>query len=322
VTVENESRKASIHMDRNNNSVSLASIVIDKRFQTRAATDQDAIADYTDAIRQKGGWPFPPIKVVSQFLVDGFHRVEAAKRVADDPETPAELRKSLQSVPCERVAVDLTRDDVPDLALQHALAANHKHGLRRSNADKRHAVELALNRWPDMSDREIAKITGTSHPSVGRVRGELTLETLPLESESASEPNHPGGPETIPSKLEAVSAPEDPGEVENLPPEVEPESVRDDLRQVENLPPAKQRDGGDGKKLESRIKKAKGEEKPSAAKMFVIMQQQHFSGHNGLPQTIDRMAEANGGQGAKFKDAHASLNSFLAATKLMRDGAL
>lgn len=205
MSANNEKRDASIHMDHHNNSVSLASIVIDERFQTRAAMDQGAIEDYVDAIRVAGRWPFPPIRIVSQFLVDGFHRVKAAKRVAADSETAAELRKSLQSVPCERVTVDLTSDDVPDLALQHALAANHAHGLRPSNADKRRAVELALDRWPDRSDREIAKLTGTSHPFVGIVRGELALETLPLESETVFAPDDPKEVVTLPLAMQRAS---------------------------------------------------------------------------------------------------------------------
>jgi hypothetical protein len=190
-------------MNHHNNSVSLASIVIDKRFQTRVAMDQGAIADYADAIRQAGVWPFPPIKVVRQVLVDGFHRIEAARRVIAAPETPADLRKALQAIPCERVAVDPANNDISDLALQHALAANHTHGLRPSNADKRRAVELALDMWPDKSDREIAKLTQTSHTFASTVRGELQVATLPRESE--------------------------------------PESALDDLREVATLPRAKQR---------------------------------------------------------------------------------
>jgi hypothetical protein len=204
-------------MDHHNNSVSLASIVIDKRFQTRAAMDQGAIADYADAIRQIGCWPFPPIKVVRQVLVDGFHRIEAARRVIAAPETPADLRKALQTIPCERVAVDPASNDISDLALQHALAANHTHGLRRSNADKRRAVELAQNRWPDKSDREIAKLTGTSHTFAGTVRGELQVATLPRESEPESALDDLREVATLPLESETESAPNDPWEVETLP---------------------------------------------------------------------------------------------------------
>jgi hypothetical protein len=224
------------NVKHHNGSVSLASIVIDHRFQTRAAMDAGAISEYADAIRQSEGWPFPPIKVVSQFVVDGFHRVEAVKRVIANSETTAKLRKLLQDIPVERVAVDLIFDNVPDLALQHALAANQTHGLRRSIADKRHAVELALKSWPDKSDREIATMTGTTHPFVGKVR-RLELETLPPESGAASRS-------------------EDLRDVETLPLGFESESAQETPRQVETLPLAKQQaSSGDGEKLKGEIQR-------------------------------------------------------------------
>lgn len=141
--------------------------------------DESAIGEYAEAIRQAGRWPFPPIKVVSQILVDGFHRIEAAKRVFAEPATADELRKSLQNIPCERLTVDVTNDDVPELALLNALEANHTHGLRRSHADKRRSVELAIERWPDKRNRDIARLTGTTHPFVAKVRKADEVETLP-----------------------------------------------------------------------------------------------------------------------------------------------
>jgi len=242
----NEKGETSIHMDDQKNSVSLASIVIDDRFQTRAAIDHAAIEDYIEAIRVTGRWPFPPIKIVSQFLVDGFHRVTAAKRVAADPETAVELRKSLQSIPCERVSVDLTSDNIPMLALQHALAANQTHGLRRTQADKRRSVELAIEQWPIESDRQIAKLTGTTHPFVAKVRRELYVETLPPESEPESTLDHPLVVETLPLESKPSSVPEgSSGGVETLPPQLEAVTAPVDPLKVETLPPkAKQHVSG------------------------------------------------------------------------------
>lgn len=173
-------------MSHHYNSVSLASIVIDERFQTRSAMDQGAIADYVDAIRQAGHWPFPPIKIVSQFLVDGFHRIEAVRKVNAAPDTPADLRKALQSIPCERVPVDLSNNNIPDLALRHALGANHTHGLRRSHEDKRRSVELAIKQWSTESNRQIASLTGTTHPFVAKVRAELQVVTLPHQQREST----------------------------------------------------------------------------------------------------------------------------------------
>ncbi|QDS91831.1 hypothetical protein FF011L_05660 [Roseimaritima multifibrata] len=159
--------------------IALSSLVVDERFQSRATMDPDAIAEYVEAIRTKKCWPFPPIKVVSQFVVDGFHRVEAAKQVIADTAAPAVLRKSLQSISCERVPVETVSDDVPAVALRHALAANQTHGLKRTSEDKRRSVELAIRQWPDESNRAIAKLTGTSHTFVATVRGYPEVATLP-----------------------------------------------------------------------------------------------------------------------------------------------
>jgi len=166
--------------------VSLSALVIDHRYQTRATTDESAIDEYADAIRQAGRWPFPPIKLVSQIVVDGFHRIEAVKRVLADNSIPPELRKALQEIPCERVTVDLATDDVPKLAMLHAIAANHTHGIRRTREDKRRSVKLALEQWPDKSSREIARITFTSNTFVSNLRSESCTEASSNELQASA----------------------------------------------------------------------------------------------------------------------------------------
>jgi len=68
-------------------------------------------------------------------------------------------------------------------------------------------------------------------------------------------------------------------------------------------------------------KPAKGQEKPSAAKLVDDLMRRHFSGLSGLPQAIDAVAKANGGRGALYKSADDALNDFLKAAKKMRGGA-
>ena len=51
-----------------------------------------------------------------------------------------------------------------------ACAANQTHGLRRTNADKRKAVTLALKRHPEMSDQAIADHCGVSRNMAFGVR--------------------------------------------------------------------------------------------------------------------------------------------------------
>jgi hypothetical protein len=57
--------------------------------------------------------------------------------------------------------------------LKFALAANAAHGLKRTNADKRRSVELALAEWPNLSSRELAKICAVSDMMVGEIRNQL-----------------------------------------------------------------------------------------------------------------------------------------------------
>jgi hypothetical protein len=80
--------------------------------------------------------------------------------------------------------------------------------------------------------------------------------------------------------------------------------------------------GGDGKVAGKEVRKSTSKEKGSAASLFVAMQKSHFSGKTGLPQTIDAMADANGGRGAQYDIANAAIDTFLKATAGMRDGKL
>ena len=79
------------------------------------------------------------------YLADGFHRLEAHRR-AGRREIEAEVQSG-------------TRED----ALWFALGANGTHGHRLTAADKKHAIELALEAWPERSQRRIAEQIGCTH---------------------------------------------------------------------------------------------------------------------------------------------------------------
>lgn len=163
----------------------LTQIVTTAGTQIRAAINEDVVAQY--ASDMVNGDQFPTIVVFhdgSQYILsDGFHRVLAAAR-NDFLDIEADVRKG-------------SRQD----ALKHALTANCSHGLRRTNADKRRSVELALEEWPNTSSRELAKMCGVSDMFVGTVRDQLQTDCscrigadgkerkLPVKSEAAkSEP--------------------------------------------------------------------------------------------------------------------------------------
>lgn len=134
---------------------SLGELKIDTRCQAREYMDEQALEEYADAYRS--GEMLPPLDVFEVdgelVVVDGFHRVEAARR--------AEVLT---------LAVRIVGQGSMADAEWHALASNQKHGLRRTREDKRRAVRRALELDPSRSNREIARHVGVSDPFVGKIR--------------------------------------------------------------------------------------------------------------------------------------------------------
>ena len=129
--------------------------------QIRAGMTEDAVTEYAEAIR--GGVTLPPVTVYrtpegQHLLVDGFHRLEARSRCGFDA-----------------IVVEVINGTERD-AILHAVGANARHGVRRSNDDKRRAVETLLRdpEWGAWSDREIARRASVSHTLVSRVRAALS----------------------------------------------------------------------------------------------------------------------------------------------------
>lgn len=144
--------------------VRLSDIDIYAGTQTRAATSDEAVEGYAEAM--KGGAEFPPIVVffdgAKHYLADGFHRFLAAKRI-EEKDMLAEVREG-------------SRTD----ALKHALGANATNGVYRNNADKRYAAEIALEEWPELSNAYLADICKVSVELVRRARKSLGLDNPDL----------------------------------------------------------------------------------------------------------------------------------------------
>lgn len=134
--------------------------------QARTEINEATVREYAETLRQAAveelPWPFPDVIVFydgeNYWLGDGFHRVNAAKQ-AEYHQVSAEVRQG-------------TRRD----AVLFAVGANATHGLRRSQADKRRAIETLLrdDEWGRWSDREIARRCNVSHPTVAAIRAEVT----------------------------------------------------------------------------------------------------------------------------------------------------
>jgi hypothetical protein len=141
--------------------IKLADIRIDGGTQTRAKINLEIVSEYADLVLD--GTKFHPVDVffdgVSHWLADGFHRYHAHKR-AKVKDIAATIHTG-------------SKDD----ALVFALGANAKNGLRRTNEDKRKCVSIALERWPEWSDRRIAEVCGVNNTFVGKRRS-LVVSTV------------------------------------------------------------------------------------------------------------------------------------------------
>lgn len=127
-----------------------------------AGMDAGTVADYAAAMI--AGAEFPPVVLfhdgTAYWTGDGFHRVAAARDIKR-----------------ETILAEV-RDGGSREAVLLAAGANATHGLRRTQADRRKAVETLLKdtEWTRWSDREIAKACAVDHKTVGSVRRELTGE--------------------------------------------------------------------------------------------------------------------------------------------------
>lgn len=127
--------------------------------QMRVEMKPDVVLDYAEDMA--AGATFPPVTVyfdgTEYWLADGFHRVAAARKIE---------RETIEAEVNEGTARD---------AIIHGIGANASHGLRRTQADKRRAIEHLVRdeEWSKWSDRKIAKVAKVDHKTVAKVRREL-----------------------------------------------------------------------------------------------------------------------------------------------------
>jgi hypothetical protein len=143
-----------------------AIIRMDQSTQSRVSIDEETVKSYAQDL--KDGADFPPITVffddTEYWLADGFHRLEAMIQIGRDA-IEADAREGTQ------------RD-----AILFAVGANATNGLRRTNADKRRAVELLLNdkEWSSWSDRQIADKCGVAPNTVKSHRENLSAQNAQI----------------------------------------------------------------------------------------------------------------------------------------------
>lgn len=137
----------------------LEQLALDERLQARATIDRDAVEEYREAYA--AGRKLPPVQAfriaAALYIVDGFHRWLAAHEAG-----------------VEFLQVDVVGEGSMDDAVWYATGVNATHGLRRTNADKRRAVTMAVSSpiGAEQSSRVIADHVGVSPDFVSRLRRE------------------------------------------------------------------------------------------------------------------------------------------------------
>ena len=136
--------------------IELSKIRIDGGTQPRAKLNQETVDEYAEAY--KSGTSLPPVTLffdgANYWMADGFHRFFGAKAAGKS-----------------RIAEDITPGTLRD-AILYSLSANSKHGLKRSNADKRKAVVTLLDdaEWSKWSNEKIAATCAVSPHTVADIK--------------------------------------------------------------------------------------------------------------------------------------------------------
>ena len=129
-------------------------ILTDSDVQSRERISDEYVEELADLI--KAGKKLPPVDVYSDgeemWAADGFHRIHA------------HLKANKRTIRC-----DIHKGTKID-AMLASCAANQAHGLRRTNADKRRAVEMSLKLRPNWSDQAIANHAGVHVNTVALAR--------------------------------------------------------------------------------------------------------------------------------------------------------
>jgi ParB-like chromosome segregation protein Spo0J len=137
-------------------SILISKIRIDGGTQNRVQIDPSTVKEYSDAITE--GSLFPPVIIffdgVDYWLADGFHRYHAHKNLG-----------------ILEINAEVTNGTKRD-AILYSVGVNAKHGLKRTNADKRKSVETLLGdpEWSKWSDNAIAKRCLVSNHLVSEIR--------------------------------------------------------------------------------------------------------------------------------------------------------
>jgi hypothetical protein len=158
----------------------------------RRYRDEERVGDFAALYLQEGATGLPPLELVDEgngrFLIaDGVHRCEAARQ--------AGLTHVLATL-----HIPASGADPAAVAYRRALECSAISSKPLTRAEKRAAIRRLLREQPEWSDRELARLVGVDHKTVGRVRKQLEVPTLLGDGEPPAFRAGPS-PESLAKKL-------------------------------------------------------------------------------------------------------------------------
>jgi uncharacterized ParB-like nuclease family protein len=135
--------------------IKIADITLNAGTQSRVEISEERVSLFCEIIEEIGD--MDPISLTSDGLhywpTDGFHRIFAYQRAG---------REYIEAI--------VTPGTLED-AIRRSLSANSRHGMPRTNADRRNSVNKALDHpvWSKLPTREIGKMCDVSHVMVAKM---------------------------------------------------------------------------------------------------------------------------------------------------------
>lgn len=149
----------------------LVKILLKEECQNRTSLNVEIIKEYKSSMEQ--GDKFPPIEVFEvdgkYILVDGFHRVEAQKRIRTEVMASNPRSKEFQKIEAIVISTGTMRE-----ATLYATTTNRTHGLQRTTEDKKKAIRRFCNleNTEKYSERQIARTLSVTPYLVRKIMAE------------------------------------------------------------------------------------------------------------------------------------------------------
>jgi ParB-like chromosome segregation protein Spo0J len=140
----------------------LTDIRFDRSAWPRVDVDRDRVQDFCALYEADGETALPPVEVISDpnggfVLADGWHRLTALTALG-----AGRVRAVVVPLP--------SGSDAVTAAFERALARSAVSAKPLSRAEKQAAVIRLIEMRPTASDREIGRLAGVDHKTVGRIR--------------------------------------------------------------------------------------------------------------------------------------------------------